>query len=84
VIKLPEKNAKLFRKWCARQRNTKAMGLRMTWLWNEWSDDARPWVGLGNPCNTQDKELFAASTEISIRNGKKALFWEAPWLDGRR
>jgi hypothetical protein len=56
----------------------------MTWLWNEWSDDARPWVGLGNPCNTQDKELFAASTEISIRNGKKALFWEAPWLDGRR
>jgi hypothetical protein len=61
-----------------------ASALRMRWLWHEWSDEARPWVGLGNPCNNQDKELFAAATKISIGNGKKAIFWEDPWLDGKR
>jgi hypothetical protein len=34
-------------------------------------------------CTPQDHELFAAATKVSIGNGKKALFWEATWLDGR-
>jgi hypothetical protein len=41
-------------------------------------------VGLGNPCIPRDKELFVLATKVSIRNGKKTLFWEAPWLDGRK
>jgi hypothetical protein len=31
-----------------------------------------------------DKELFAAATKVIIGDGKKARFWEAPWLDGMR
>jgi hypothetical protein len=41
-------------------------------------------VGVGNPCTTQDKELFTAVTKVTTGNGKKMLFWEAPWLDGRQ
>jgi hypothetical protein len=29
-------------------------------------------------------ELFAATTVVTIENGKKAFFCEAPWLDGIR
>jgi hypothetical protein len=29
-------------------------------------------------------ELFAVTTVVAIENGKKAFFWEAPWLDGIR
>jgi hypothetical protein len=29
-------------------------------------------------------ELFYASTFLTVGNGKNTLFWEAPWLDGRR
>ena len=41
-------------------------------------------MGLGNPCSSQDRDLFAAATKVAIGNGKNALFWEAPWLDGLR
>ena len=61
-----------------------ASALRMRWLWNEWSEDPKPWVGLGTPCNTNDKELFAAATKVTIGNGEKALFWESSWLQGMR
>jgi hypothetical protein len=43
-----------------------ASALCIKWFWHEWSDEARPWVGLENPCNNQDKELFAVATKISI------------------
>jgi hypothetical protein len=29
-----------------------------------------------------DKDLFAVATNDSIGNGKKALFWEASWVNG--
>jgi len=58
--------------------------LRMRWLWSEWKDDSKPWVGLGSPCTTHDKELFAAATRMTIGNGKKGSFWESSWLDGLR
>jgi hypothetical protein len=61
-----------------------ASALRMRWLWHEWKDETKPWVGLGTPCTPQDKDLFAAATRVNIGNGEKALFWEAPWLNGRR
>jgi hypothetical protein len=39
---------------------------------------------LGTPCTTQDSDLFAASTKVTKGNEKKALFWEAAWINGRR
>jgi hypothetical protein len=60
-----------------------ALALRMRWLWHAWMDEAKPWIGLGNPCTTQDKELFATAIKVTIGDGKRASFWEIPWLDGR-
>jgi hypothetical protein len=61
-----------------------ASALRLCWLWHKWNDETKPWAGFGTPCTTQDSELFAAATKVIIGNGRKALFWEASWLDGRR
>lgn len=36
-------------------------------------------MGTPTPCNDQDKELFTASTAVSIGDGRKASFWESPW-----
>jgi hypothetical protein len=30
-----------------------------------------------------DRALFHASTEISLENGEKALFWHDRWLQGK-
>ena len=61
-----------------------AAALRLRWLWFEWEDDPKPWVGLGNPCTSKDEDLFAAATEVVVGNGDKASFWHSSWLDGRR
>jgi hypothetical protein len=55
--------------------------LRMRWLWD---DEPKPCVGLGNPCSASDKDLFAAATKFTIGNMKRALFWEASWINGSR
>lgn len=34
---------------------------------------------MATPCDGKDKELFALSTEVTIGDGKKALFWELTW-----
>jgi hypothetical protein len=44
-----------------------ASALRMRWLWNEWDDEDKPWVGLGNHCTSQDKRTFCG--------GHKAHHW---------
>jgi hypothetical protein len=59
-----------------------ASALRMRWLWQEWNEEPKPWFGLGNPCKANDRNLFAAATKVTVGNGKKALFWEAAWLEG--
>jgi hypothetical protein len=48
-----------------------ASALQMRWLCHEWNDEAKPWVGLGNPCTHQDKELFAAATRVTTENGRR-------------
>jgi hypothetical protein len=48
-----------------------ASALRLRWLWHEWSDEVKPWVGLGTP---QGFDLFAAATKVTIGNERKALF----------
>jgi hypothetical protein len=61
-----------------------ASALRLRWLWLDWTDPSKPWRGLESPCNSHDKELFAAATRVTIGNGERALFWDSSWLDGIR
>ena len=56
--------------------------LRLRWMWYQWVDSDRPWVGTDVPCNELDKQLFRCSTVVTIGDGRKALFWDSPWLDG--
>jgi hypothetical protein len=60
-----------------------ARALRLRWLWFRWRQKDRPWNKLDLPCDSKDKELFAASTVVTIGNGKFATFWTSSWIDGR-
>lgn len=57
--------------------------LRLRWLWFQWKDPERPWVGADTPCNEVDKHLFRLCTTVTVGNGNKAKFWESSWLYGR-
>ena len=61
-----------------------ARALRLRWLWFEWNDPRKLWVGLGNPCTEEDYEFFYASTTITVGDGAKTPFWDSPWLLGRK
>jgi hypothetical protein len=61
-----------------------ASALRLRWLWFEWATPAKPWLGLGTPCDEDDRNLFAAATTVKVGNGNKACFWKSSWLDGLR
>jgi hypothetical protein len=52
------------------------------WLWYQWSEPDRPWVGMEVPCNELDKQLFRASTVVTVGNGLLARFWDSPWCEG--
>jgi hypothetical protein len=54
--------------------------LCLRWLWFQWTEPDRRWVGMEVPCNDDDKQLFRASTRVVIGNGNKAEFWEAACL----
>jgi hypothetical protein len=54
--------------------------LRLRWLWLEWSDEARPWLGSPTPCDEGDRALFHAATRVTIGDGKRASFWHSSWL----
>ena len=41
-------------------------------------------MGIGNPCDTTDRDLFYAFTTISAGDGWMARFWLSPWLDGTK
>lgn len=56
----------------------------MRWLWNEWRDPSKPWVGLETPCDGVDRDLFAASTKITVGDGNTTRFWDSAWINGRR
>ena len=61
-----------------------ARALRLKWLWFEWKEPSKLWVGLGNPCTEEDRDFFYASTSIIVGNGAKTPFWDSPWLLGRK
>jgi hypothetical protein len=59
-----------------------ARALRLRWPWLAWTSPEKPWVGLEDPCNKEDMELFASLTKVTIGDGNKASFWNDPWADG--
>ena len=50
-----------------------ARALRIRWLWHYWKSDNKPWVGTEIPCDEIDRQLFNASTTITIGDGGKAI-----------
>jgi mannosylglycoprotein endo-beta-mannosidase len=57
--------------------------LRLRWLWYQWVDPDRPWVGTEVPCSDLDKQLFKISTAVTIGDGRTARFWESAWINGQ-
>lgn len=55
--------------------------LRLRWLWYQWAEPDRPWVGMDVPCNDTDMQLFRASTEVKVGNGELAKFWDSSWCN---
>jgi hypothetical protein len=56
--------------------------LRLRWLWQEWTEESKPWTGMDLPCSHVDRLLFNASTIVTIGDGVKASFWHNNWLEG--
>ena len=61
-----------------------ARSLRLRWLWQEWKEFDKPWIGSEIPCNETDKKLFAAATTITVGNGSRTSFWHCGWFRGQR
>jgi hypothetical protein len=51
-----------------------ARALRLRWLWLKWHHTYRPWAGLEIPRDSTDKDLFKASTIVTVGKGDKASF----------
>lgn len=60
-----------------------ARALRMRWLWFQWKYKECEWNELELPCDWHDCELFAASTVMTIGDGKTASFWTSSWIKGK-
>ncbi|KAE8811018.1 hypothetical protein D1007_12167 [Hordeum vulgare] len=58
-------------------RFCRALGLR--WLWLSWTSPDRPWIGSQLPCDNGDRNLFYASTAVSLGDGATASFWHSSW-----
>jgi hypothetical protein len=59
-----------------------ARALRLRWLWFQWKHKERAWNELDLPCDGRDRDLFAASTVVTIGDGKTARFWTSSWVEG--
>ena len=57
--------------------------LRLRWIWFEWKDPERPWVGSPTPCDNIDRQVFRVSTVVTVGNGAVDKFWHCSWLQGR-
>lgn len=61
-----------------------ARALRLRWPWYEWKEPTKLWVGLGNPCDEKDLNLFYALATITVGNGAKTSLWDAPWVQDHK
>jgi hypothetical protein len=59
------------------------LSLRLRWLWLSRTDPRRAWHDLDLQFTADERALFFASTTMQIGDGRKALFWEDRWLNGR-
>ena len=59
-----------------------ARALRLRWLWYQWKHRDRAWNKLDLPVDDREKALFAASTVVTVGDGKLAR-WTSPWVGGR-
>ena len=57
--------------------------MRLRWLWFQWKQRNRTWNGLDLPVDSRDKDIFAASTEVTIGDGNLTRFWQSSWVNGR-
>jgi len=51
-------------------------------IWYQWKEKDRAWANLDVPCDQEDRDLFNASTLVSVGNEKTVSFWQSSWLDG--
>jgi hypothetical protein len=51
-----------------------AKALRLRWLWLQWKDPKKIWMGMGNPGTSTDMNLFYAATQITVKMGQRSLF----------
>lgn len=59
-----------------------ARALRHRWCWFQWKHNSRLWVGLDIPCDKSDRNLFNASTIVTVDKGNKDSFWHSSWVNG--
>ena len=59
-----------------------ARALRHRWCWFQWKHNSRLWVGLDIPCDKSDRDLFNASTIVTVGKGNKDNFWHSSWVNG--
>lgn len=60
-----------------------AWALRLRWLWFQRRQRERAWNRLDLPNDTRDRDLFAASTVVTIGDGKLAMFWTSSLVQGQ-
>ena len=59
------------------ERFSRALCLR--WLWYAWRNPERPsWIGMQLLVDVLDTSLFAAATQVTVHNGRRASFWTMP------
>jgi hypothetical protein len=57
--------------------------LRLRWMWLESTDQTKPWAGLDLQFSTKERQMFFASTFMTIGDGNTAKFWTDRWIDGQ-
>ena len=48
---------------------------RLRWLWFQLVASDKPWVGMELPVDEMDVALFAATTTVTVNNGRTTSFW---------
>ena len=63
---------------------SKAISLRIRWLWQTWTQEDKAWIGLPLGIDDKAKSLFHAATDFRLGNGQRFIFWHDPWMAGQR
>ncbi|WVZ75804.1 hypothetical protein U9M48_023835 [Paspalum notatum var. saurae] len=56
--------------------------LRISWLWLQKTNAARPWEGLPVIVPRNAQALFAAAIQVEVGSSEDTLFWTDRWLQG--